>query len=66
MCSEIFTNKSNMVQMSESAVAYTTGLLPQGVVDRHHVNHSQRPHAELAKSTKVLDDVVTGEMRHES
>ncbi len=59
VCSEIFNERSNMVQMSDSAVAYTTGPLPTGVVDRHFVNHSRKPHAEFARSVEALDDVVT-------
>lgn len=63
VCSEIFNEKSNMVCMSDSAVAYTTKPWPVGVVDAHHVNHSQKPRAEFARSVEALADVVTGERR---
>ena len=63
VCSNIFTAQSNMVQMSDSAGAYTSKPWGLGIVDAHAVNHSQKPHPELARSVDCLADVCTGQTR---
>ena len=63
VCSRIFKADSNLVQMSDSAVAYTRRPWGLGIVDAHSVNHSRKPTPELARSVEALADVSTGEKR---
>ena len=62
-CWEIFNERSNMVQLSGSAVVYTSRPLQIGIADGHSVNHSRKPIPELSRGVEVLGDVVTKEMR---
>jgi predicted nucleic acid-binding Zn ribbon protein len=59
VCSRIFRADSNLVQMSDSAMAYTCRPLGLGVVEGYSVNHSRKPTPELARSVDALADVVT-------
>ena len=63
VCDEIFNDNSNMVCMSDSAIAYTSKPWGKGIVDAHPVNHSQKPHPEFARSVDALGDVFTKERR---
>ena len=58
-CRRIFTKDSRMVCMSDSAQAYTSKPWPVGIVDAHHVNHSQKPCPEFARSVMALSNVET-------
>ena len=62
-CAESFNEKSNMVQMSDSAAVYTSRPFAIGIVDGDSVNHSRKPIPELSRSIEVLADVVTKEKR---
>lgn len=63
VCSRIFKADSNLVQMSDSAIAYTSRPWGLGIVDAHSVNHSRKPTPELARSVDALADAVTLEKR---
>ena len=63
VCSRIFRADSNLVQMSDSAIAYTCRPLGLGVVEGYSVNHSRKPTPELARSVDALADVVTLQRR---
>ena len=52
-----------MVCMSDSAQAYTVKPWGFGIVDAHHVNHSQKPKAEYARPVMAISDVETREVR---
>ena len=63
VCSRIFEDDSNLVQMSDSAICYTSRPRGRGIVDAHSVNHSRKPTPELARSVDVLANVSTGKKR---
>ena len=51
---ELFKESSNVILMTDSAAAYGA-IVPQGVVEHHTVNHSQK---EFSRSVEVLADVT--------
>ena len=59
--SEFFNGRSNMVQMSDSAICYTRVPYNIGIEDGHSVNHSRKPTSELSRSVEALAGVVTRE-----
>ena len=50
VCSETFIERSNLVCMSDSCVAYTSKPWTIGIVDARHVNNSMKTVPEFALS----------------
>ncbi|CAK0841896.1 unnamed protein product, partial [Prorocentrum cordatum] len=59
-CKDVFNERSNMVQMTDSARAYMKRPLPVGIVDARAVNHSRKPVPEFSRSVEVIGNVATG------